>query len=77
MFGFGEGMSEDELTATINATLALWVGEEVEANDDSISAEQRLAECRTTFLAALARSWMESRPIETTATETATETKES
>ena len=61
-----ERMSEADLIATINATVALWVGEEWQANDDSISAEKRLAP----FLAALARSWMESRPIETTATET-------
>ena len=50
-------MSEDELIATINATIDLWVDEEVQANDDSVSAEQRLTECRTTFLAALALSW--------------------
>lgn len=50
-------MSEDALITTINETIALWVNEEVEANDDSVSPEQRLTETRTSFLAALALSW--------------------
>ena len=53
-------MSEDQLIAEINETIALWVNEEVEANDDRVSPEQRLAEHRTSFLAELALSWGDS-----------------
>jgi hypothetical protein len=50
-------MSEDQLIATINETIALWVNEEVEANDDSVSPEQRLTEHRTSFIAELMLTW--------------------
>lgn len=50
-------MTEDQLIATINATIKAWVHEEVEANDDSVSPEQRLTEHRTSFVAELMLAW--------------------
>lgn len=50
-------MSEDELIANINEAIASWVSEEVLANDDTVSPEQRLTETRTSFLAELMLTW--------------------
>jgi hypothetical protein len=52
-------MSEDQLIAKINEVLASWVDEEVQANDDTVSPEQRLQEHRVTFLAELTTRWGE------------------
>jgi hypothetical protein len=50
-------MSEDQLIATINETIDLWVSEELLANDDSVSPEQRINETRTSFIAELLLTW--------------------
>jgi hypothetical protein len=52
-------MSEDQLIAKINEVISLWVDEEVQANDDTVSPEQRLEEQRVTFLAELTTCWGE------------------
>tara|TARA_R110000824_G_scaffold166616_1_gene343408 strand:+ start:161 stop:331 length:171 start_codon:yes stop_codon:yes gene_type:complete len=50
-------ISEDHLIAYVNEVIALWVGEEVAANDATVSPAQRLEEHRDTFLAELKTSW--------------------
>jgi len=50
-------MSEDQLISKINAIIASWVDEEVQANDATVTPKQRLQEHRVTFLTELVLSW--------------------
>ena len=52
-------MGEDKLLALINATIADWVDEEMDANDGTVSREQRLEEHRAEFLIVLSEAWNE------------------
>lgn len=53
----GNVMSEDQLISKINEVIASWVDEEVQANDATVSPEQRLQEHRVMFLTELTLSW--------------------
>mgnify|MGYP003125608416 CR=1 FL=1 len=50
-------LSEDQLIVKINEVIAFWVDEELKANDDTVSPEERLQEHRATFLTELRLSW--------------------
>lgn len=50
-------MSEEMLIDLIDKFIGQWVDEEMEANGDTVSREQRLEETRMTFLEALTESW--------------------
>ena len=50
-------ISESLLLDLISEAVYQWVDEEMEANGDTVSREQRLEETRMTFLEALTESW--------------------
>ena len=50
-------ISESLLLDLISVAVYQWVDEEMEANGDIVSREQRLEETRSTFLEALTESW--------------------
>ena len=50
-------ISESLLLDLISEAVSQWVDEEMEANGDTVSREQRLEETRSTFLEALTESW--------------------
>ena len=50
-------ISESLLLDLISEAVYQWVDEEMEANGDTVSREQRLEETRATFLEALTESW--------------------
>ena len=50
-------MSEESLVTLVNAMIDAWVDEEMGANGDTVSRDQRLREHRAEFLESLSVTW--------------------